>query len=246
MSNKPDLISLQGELFLAKMVNGIASGLRSIGNMPELKLKITSESVDHFESKTGLRAKDAVLRKQTGVEISGTLEEVTTENLALVMSGQVVNVAESTITDKNIGSVEKGVMIDLVSRNLSAVVFEDNSGVVIPKEKYKLDAAYGTVVFSESLTGVKWSGKAGALTRTTVANNVGGEYQILFKGVDTYKGGKVAVTLWRVEFSPETEFDLINENFSSYSISGECLADISKANDAELSIFGHIDRFNIA
>jgi len=49
-----------------------------------------------------------------------------------------------------------------------------------------------------------------------------------------------------VEFSPETEFDLINEDFSSYDIEGECLADITKVNDAELSMFGHIDRFNVA
>ncbi len=54
-----------------------------------------------------------------------------------------------------------------------------------------------------------------------------------------------AVTLWRVELSPDTEFDLIHEEFASYSIEGECLADISKAHDAELSIFGHIERFSI-
>ncbi len=37
----------------------------------------------------------------------------------------------------------------------------------------------------------------------------------------------------------------IHEEFASYSIEGECLADISKAHDAELSIFGHIERFSI-
>ena len=35
MSNKPDLISLQGELFLAKMINGQPSALLPIGKSAE-------------------------------------------------------------------------------------------------------------------------------------------------------------------------------------------------------------------
>ena len=34
MSNKPDLISLQGEQFLAKMINGQPSALLPNGNTP--------------------------------------------------------------------------------------------------------------------------------------------------------------------------------------------------------------------
>lgn len=246
MSNKPDLISLQGELFLAKMVNGIPSSLMPIGNTPDLQLQITTDTTDHYESKTGFRAKDAVLRKQTGVTISGTLEEVTKQNLAMVMSGKTSEIAGAAVTNQSIGSVQSGAMIDLGKRNLSEVTFKDGSDVAISPDKYLLDAAFGTVVFNESITGdVKWSGESGIVTRTTIANNLGVEYRFFFKGVDTYQGDKVAVTLWRVELSPETEFDLINEDFASYEIEGECLADISKAMDSELSIFGHIERFSI-
>ena len=246
MSNKPDLISLQGELFLAKMVNGAPAGLRSVGNMPDLKLAIKSESVDHFESKTGNRAKDAVLRKQTGVEISGTLEELNKENVALILSGKSIEVTSSPIVDVSLGSVEKDSIIDLGHRNLSNVTFKDGSDVAIPNTKYEVDEAFGTVVFNEAVTGdVKWSGTAGVVDRVTVADNLGGEYRFFFKGIDTYSGDKVAVTLWRVEFSPETELGLINEEWNSCDISGECLADISKAKDNEVGIFGHIDRFRI-
>ncbi len=246
MANKPDLISLQGKLFLAKMINGVPSGLRPVGNMPDLKLAIKSESIDHFESMTGKRAKDAVLRKQTGVEISGTLEELNKENIALVVSGKVIEVAGSPITDVSLGSIEKDLMIDLGHRNLSNVTFKDGSDVAIPSTKYEVDEAFGTVVFNEAVVGdVKWSGTVGIVDRVTIANNLGEEYRFFFKGIDTYSGDKIAVTLWRAEFSPETELGLINDEWGSCDISGECLADISKANDAELSIFGHIDRFRI-
>ena len=246
MSNKPDLISLQGELFLAKMINGQPSALLPIGNTPELQIQITSETTDHYESKTGLRAKDAVLRKQTGVSISGTLEEVTKENLAMVLSGKTLEIPEATVPESTIGAVKAGEMIDLGVRNLSDVAFKGPADAAITADKYILDAVFGTVVFNEAITDVKWSGKSGAITRTTIATNLGEEYRFFFKGVDTFQGDKIAVTLWRVELSPDTEFDLIHEEFASYSIEGECLADISKAHDAELSIFGHIERFSIA
>lgn len=245
MSNKPDLISLQGELFLAKMINGQPSAFLPIGNTPELQIQITSETTDHYESKTGLRAKDAVLRKQTGVTISGTLEEVTKENLAMVLSGKTLEIPEATVPESTIGAVKAGEMIDLGLRNLSDVAFKGPADTAITADKYILDAVFGTVIFNEAITDVKWSGKSGAITRTTIATNLGEEYRFFFKGVDTYQGDKVAVTLWRVELSPETEFDLIHEDFASYEIEGECLADISKAMDSELSIFGHIERFSI-
>lgn len=245
MSNKPDLISLQGELFLAKMINGQPSALLPIGNTPELQIQITSETTDHYESKTGLRAKDAVLRKQTGVSISGTLEEVTKENLAMVLSGKTLEIPEATVPESTIGAVKAGEMIDLGVRNLSDVAFKGPADAAITADKYILDAVFGTVVFNEAITDVKWSGKSGAITRTTIATNLGEEYRFFFKGVDTFQSDKIAVTLWRVELSPDTEFDLIHEEFASYSIEGECLADISKAHDAELSIFGHIERFSI-
>ena len=245
MANKPDLISLQGEMFLAKMVNGQPSALLPIGNTPELQLQITSESTDHYESKTGLRAKDAVLRKQTGVSVSGALEEVTKENLAMILSGKTFEIAEATIAETTLGAVKIGEMIDLGTRNLSDVAFKGPADAEITADKYTLDSVFGTVVFNEAVTDVKWSGKSGAITRTTVATNLGEEYRFFFKGVDTYQGDKIAVTLWRLELSPETEFDLIHEDFASYNFEGECLADISKAMDSELSIFGHIDRFSV-
>ena len=136
MANKPDLISLQGELFLAKMINGQPAALLSIGNTPELQLQITSESTDHFESKTGLRAKDAVLRKQTGVSVSGTLEEVTKENLAMVLSGKTLEIPEATIPETTLGAVKAGEMIDLGIRNLSDVAFKGPADAAITADKY--------------------------------------------------------------------------------------------------------------
>lgn len=200
---------------------------------------------DHYESKTGLRTKDATLYTQTGVSIEGTLEEVTKENLAQVMSGLVVEVASKTITDESLGTVTAGEMINLGHRNLSGVTFKTGSTTVATTD-YSLDTTFGTVIFNNTVTGaVTWSGTAGAVVRTTMANNIGEEYAAIFKGIDTFSGDKVFVELWRVLFSPETTFSLINEDFGSFDMAGEALSDTSKANDAELSVFGHIERFTV-
>lgn len=244
MADKP--ISLQGELHLAKITNGVAGSLLPIGNMPELTLNVTSDKVDHYDSRYGFRAKDATLYKQTGVAISGTIDTVNKENLAIILSGKSIEIASKVITDTSIGTVTVGDLIDLGARNLTDVTFKDGADVAINADKYVLDAVFGTVKFVEPVTGpVKWSGTAAAKTRTTIANNIGTEYKALFKGRDTYSGDKVVVELHRLTLSPETELALINEDFASYSITGDCQADSSKANDAELSVFGHIERFSV-
>ena len=239
-----DYISLQGEMLLAKRVNGVAGAYRSVGNASKLSLKVTTEKTEHTESKTGQRSTDRILYKKTGVEISGDIEEVNKENLAFIMSGENVEIAANKITDQALGSVKSGEIINLGSRNLSNVVFKDDKDTTIGTDQYVLDAVYGTVTFSKDIASVKWSGDAGARTRTVVANRVGkDEYSMLFKGVDTASNQRFVVELWRIQFSPETEFDLINEDFGSYSISGNTLSDIAKGQDAQLGLYGTIERF---
>lgn len=247
MSSKPRLLSLQGELFLAKVVNQKAGTYFSVGNMPTLKLKVNTKKIDHYDSRYGQRAKDATLYKETGVEVDGELEEVNKENLAIVMSGRTIEIAEQQFTDVSLGDVQAGQMIDLEHRNLSDVKFTDAQSTVIEPSKYILDETFGTVIFDETIaSAVKWSGIAGEVTRTTMVTDIDVEYSALFKGIDTFTGDQVVLRIWRMQFSPETEFDLINEDFAKYKLTGEALADNSKANDAELSVFGHIERFAIA
>lgn len=245
MANKPDLLSLQGEWFAAKLTNGVAGPLFTMGNTPDAQLAISSESTDHFTSKDGTRAKDAVLRKATGVTGSMTAEEVNKQNKNIVFSGNTNSVAQATITEEALGTVVAGQMINLGKRNLSGVTFKAGASTV-EASTYTLDLVFGTVTFNTAPSGaVTWSGTAGAVERTAIANSLGNEYALLFKGIDTYSGDKLAVELWRVQFSPETEFALINEDFASFDLEFECLADSTKSSDAQLGPFGVVEQFKI-
>ncbi|AXQ22579.1 hypothetical protein BEN71_11065 [Acinetobacter wuhouensis] len=245
MAKKPDLMSLQGEWLAAKLTNGVAGAYFEMGNTPEANIGITTETVDHFTAKDGTRAKDAVLRKATGVTGKMTAEEINKQNKNIVFSGNTSSVASSTIADEVLGVVVAGQIINLGKRNLSNVVFKAGSGAV-DASTYTLDPVFGTVVFNTAPSeAVSWSATAGAVERTAIANSLGNEYALLFKGIDTYSGDKLVVELWRVQFSPETEFALINEEFASFDLEFECLADATKATDPQLGSFGIVEQFKI-
>lgn len=110
----------------------------------------------------------------------------------MVLSGKTLEIPEATIPETTLGAVKAGrKMIDLGTRNLSDVAFKGPADAAVTADKYILDSVFGTVVFNEPITDVKWSGKSGAITNTTVATNLGEEYRFFFKGVDTYQGDKL-------------------------------------------------------
>ena len=239
-------ISLQGELFLAPIKNGVAGIYRSIGNTPELKLKFSADKVEHRESKTGNRSVDAVMYKDPKLELSGSLEDASNENIALLMNGETVTIAGKTITDVALGAVTTNAMIDLGVNNLSDATFKDDAGTTITEDKYSLDKTFGTVTFNTDFKSVTWSGKSGDTTRTTIGSQIGSrKFAVMFKGKDTYTNDKVSIRLWQIEFTPDTEMDLIQDDFAKYSIDATALADTTKAENAELGPFGTIERFSI-
>lgn len=243
--SKPDLISLQGEWFAAKLIEGVEGPLFSMGNTPDAKIGITSETSDHYTSKDGTRAKDAVLRKAVGVNGSMTAEEVNKENKNILFSGVTTNFESDTVSEVSLGTVTANQMIDLGKRNLSNVTFKSGDEP-IPDSTYELDLIYGTVTFNTTPSGpVTWSGTAGAVERTSLANNLSNEYSLLFKGIDTFTGKHLSLKLWRVQFSPETEFALINEDFGSFDLEFECLASPLKGVDSKLGSFGIVEQFTV-
>ena len=239
-------ISLQGKLFLAELVNGVAGAFRAVGNTPELKLKFSADKVEHRESMTGNRSVDAVMYKDPKLELSGSLEDASNENIALLMSGKSIQVNEKTITDTALGAVTTNTLIDLGLNKLSDVKFKDDTNADIPADKYDLDLTFGTVTFHADYKAVTWSGKAGATVRTTIGSQIGSrKFAVLFKGKDTYTGDKVSIRLWQIEFTPDTEMDLIQDDFAKYSLDATALANVSKSEDSELGPFGTIERFSI-
>lgn len=235
---KKNYISLQGKFYLSEIVNGVAGAMRHIGNVPEFELEITTDQVEHQESTSGQRTTDFVLTKTTGVNFSGQLEEVDAENLKYILSGMTTEVASVPVVDQTLGTVKVGQEIKLNGYALTDVTF--NAGATpVAKEKYTLDAVFGTVIFNEAIVEpVTASYTTGAVSSTTIASDFNKEYELFFKGINTATGGHMAVNLWRTKKSPETTFPLIHEELGQYEISGQALSDTAKGTDAALGLFG--------
>ncbi|KQZ19356.1 hypothetical protein ASD50_07685 [Mesorhizobium sp. Root552] len=60
---------------------------RDLGNAPEIELTPTIEKLDHFSSRSGVRNKDRSVAIEKGMTLRVVLEELTAENLAMLLLG---------------------------------------------------------------------------------------------------------------------------------------------------------------
>ena len=60
MSNK--YIILRGKFYLSRIANGVAGAMRHIGNVPEFKIAIGVDTIEHQESMTIHNTTDLVLQ----------------------------------------------------------------------------------------------------------------------------------------------------------------------------------------
>ncbi|ENV64258.1 hypothetical protein F949_01647 [Acinetobacter junii NIPH 182] len=240
-----EYIYLQGKFYLSKIANGVAGAMRFIGNVPEFEIAITADLIEHTESTSGNSTTDFTMVNTTGVEFSGQIEEINPENMEYILSGTNHEIASTTVTDLNIGTVVAGDEIMLDGYNLSAVSFKDSTAipVTVDPSKYTLDAKFGTVIFND-VTGLTMPLKAsfttGAVTQTTIATDLEEEYELFFKGINKATKKHMAVRLWRTKKSPETTFPLIHNDLGQYQIQGQALSDVSKESDPALGVYGHI------
>lgn len=237
-------ISLQGKFYLAPIVAGVAGTPRHIGNVPDFEVSTDAEIIEHNESMTGSRTVDFTMSKSKSVKFKGTLEEVNPDNLAYILNGQKSTIAGSTVVAESLGTVTVGTEVELKGYNVSAVVIKDSTAtpVTVDASKYKLDAAFGTVTFTD-VTGLTMplvvDYTAGIATGVTINDVESQEYELTFRGVNTANSNsKVELKLWRTKKDPAATFPLIHEELGSYEINGSALSDITRGNDATLGLYG--------
>ncbi|TCN30342.1 hypothetical protein [Sinorhizobium americanum] len=66
---------------------------RDLGNAPEVELTPAVEKLDHFSSRTGTRTKDRSIVIEKSVTLRIVLEEITAENLAMLLMDQDITTA---------------------------------------------------------------------------------------------------------------------------------------------------------
>ncbi len=242
------LFSFQGKVSLAKIDNatGAVSAYRRIGNVPEFTIEMDSDQVDHFESMSGARTKDAVLVHAKSMTLAGQIEEASSENLSWATNGRIKQITGGAKTGEvSPAGLVAGSVWALKGQNVTALTITDSKGspVTVDPADYTLDAAFGTVTmvdvtgYTLPLIAAYTDGNTTAVTFMTDDTQL---YALRFEGINTVDGKKVLVELYRTQKDPTGSIPLINEGFGQLSIAGEALADSTKTVDGNFGLFGRM------
>lgn len=235
----------QGRVFIgARDIGGNPLGLAFVGNVPDLKVSLSVETLEHQESQSGQRLTDLQLIKTKKGEFACTLEELIQSNLELALYGSTTAVTSGTVTDEPvIAAAELGQLYLLGKQNVSSVVVKAGA-TTVPDTQYTVNAKHGSIMFTD-LTGVTGAVTAsysyGAASITAMFTQPLPERWVRFEGLNTADGNKeVVIDLYRVAVNPAKDLSVIGTDLMKFELSGQVLADLTKPAAGELGQFGRI------
>ena len=241
----------QGRVFIgARDLHGNAAGLHFVGNVPELRVSPSVETIDHQEAQTGQRLTDLQILRSTTAEFTCTLEELLAVNLSLALYGQTTVVTPGTVVGERLANpVTLGSLYPLARQNVSAVVVRDSSPTprVLPATQYNLNAKHGSLSINDVTAGGPFvqpftvDYAYGAAQHTAMFTQPLPERWVRFEGLNTANGNReVVIDLYRVSINPTRELSLISDELMRFELSGRVLADLSKPAGGDLGQFGRM------
>jgi hypothetical protein len=239
----------QGRVYIANRdSNGNPLALRWLGNVPELKVSLNVETIEHTESYSGQRLTDLSLIKKKDGEFTCAIEDFSIENLELTLYGQTSSVTAGTVTNEALptGVVAGGIYL-LANQFVSSVVVKDSAAspaTLTAGTHYKVHAEQGAIEFL-NVAGFTQPFKVdysyGAAMRLAMFKSAKPEVWLRFDGLNTADGNKrVIVDLYRVVLNPTKDLSLIGDELQKFELSGKVLADTTKSDTGPLGLFGRV------
>ncbi|MCG7657121.1 hypothetical protein [Wielerella bovis] len=244
IEHEPKYYSGQGKLHIAPVKGGVIQykDLRWVGNVPELSIDTEIEVGFHKESWSGMRAKDAPLKKEKSVKFKAKLEEFTQENIALAFHAAATEIQAGTVSEEIApADLTSGNTWLLAHRNVNTVVITDSATAPVTLEAgkhYQIDELFGRVELLDIKTlkpPFKAAYKHGAATRlSAMTENFEGWY-LRFEGLNTVADNRpVLVEIFKSDISPTKTLELINDELGSFDLEGEALLHNGKLTNIEL------------
>ncbi len=242
----------QGRVYIgARDALGNPAGLTFVGNVPELKVSLSVDTIEHQEAQSGQRLTDLQLIKTKKGEFACTLEELIPANLALALYGHSTQVTPGTVTGEALPNpVTPGHLYPLAMQNVSAVQVQDSDPTApktLPAAQYQVHAKHGSLVILDASTGGPYTEPFtvdyafGAASRTAMFTQALPERWIRFEGLNTADGNReVVIDLYRVAINPAKELSIITDELLKFELSGQVLADLTKPVGGDLGQFGRL------
>lgn len=168
----------QGKVYAAdRDSSGNPGAFRYLGNVPELKIGLSVDFMEHKESISGSRIMDQRTQKQMKGTVSVTLEELTSANLALALYGQTprdLSVASQAVT----GPGGSGTAWSAIAIALGAIVTSAGNRYqcVLAGTATVGNAPTGTAAYLVTADGVGWMYLGPAAAELLPSGLMSGDY----------------------------------------------------------------------
>jgi hypothetical protein len=239
----------QGRVYIANRdASGNPLAMRWLGNVPELRVSLKIDTIEHKESYSGQRLTDLQLIRGKDGEFNATVEDFSVQNLELTLYGQTTNVAAGTVTAETLPTgATAGDIYLLANQFVSSVVVKDSNATpatLTAGTHYKVHAEQGAIEFLNVGTFTqpfKVDYSYGAAKRVAMFKSGQPEVWLRFDGLNTAdNNARVIVDLYRVQLSPAQDFALVGDDVQKFALSGRVLADVTKSDTGPLGLFGRV------
>ena len=242
------LISLQGVLRVAPIINGKPGKLLDMGNVPEATLALNQQSEDKTESRTGQRLQIGRLNTGRTCTLSGNLDEwADPRRLALGLYSAALDMAAGSVTGETLPAglaVGDEVVLDRAFASDLALTDSAGSPVTVNVDHFELIGHAKNIVRMLNIAAYTQPFKAAydyeAAVSLAIFTQQAPERWVVFDGINTETGEPILIDLYRGRFDPFQNVGLIHAGYGTLPFSIGCLADLSKADDATLGTFGRI------
>jgi hypothetical protein len=229
-----DYILGQGKVYLDNInptTKLPADKARWIGNVPNGGLTFSFETTpyDHVESFTGQRLTDVSIELSKNLTGNLIIEDLKKENLAVFLYGTGTTVTGATITDE-LHTAYSGFSFKLAHMNLSAftslspaptgTAYVAGTDYTVDLKSGRVNILVGGAITGSTGVSVKATYVAGTYDRTTSFNVSNTEYWLTFDGLNNADNDKpIVAEVFKVRFSPPTNFSLLSEEIISLEMS---------------------------
>ena len=84
----------KGVISFNRKVDGVYQGYRDLGNAPNFTTTLDITPLNHFNFRSGIKAKDKIIVQEVTPSLAFTLDEVTDENFALSLMGELTETTQ--------------------------------------------------------------------------------------------------------------------------------------------------------
>jgi hypothetical protein len=241
----------RGRIYIAERNNaGIPGIFKFVGCADAFNVALSVETIQHYSKCTSADALDYQGTKTQSAEVSMTLSEWVKANILLALraievpdatSGSVSN--EACGTGFEAGDVYLLGAINGVPRtNVSAVSVDDGGGALVLDTDYTLNADTGAITFLLAPTGAVTADYTyDDLPYASMFRAGQKDFWLRFDGVNKADGdAPVLVDLYKVQFNPAQNLDLLSDELALMELSGAVLVDANKSESSDLGQFGRM------